>query len=114
MRNRFITFIVTGALLIFVFSVQAEGKRRNSVNSFSEMTNATDGSIRPYSKNPWIEIQKISVKWLDVASLSWSDEQIMEAKWDNFDGTDWWGPQRILKLAPKDYRSYVAIVKVMD
>jgi hypothetical protein len=56
---------------------------------------------------------KASVKWLDVSDLIWSDEQIMEAEWDNFDGTDWWGPQRILTFTPKDHRSYVAIVKVI-
>jgi hypothetical protein len=64
--------------------------------------------------DPWIEIKKVSVKWLDIASLTWSEEQIMEALWENFDGTDWWGPQRILTLAPKDHRSYVAIIKVIE
>lgn len=64
--------------------------------------------------DPWIEIKKVSVKWLDIASLTWSEEQIMEAKWDNFDGTDWWGPQRILTLTPKDHRSYVAVIKVLE
>jgi hypothetical protein len=64
--------------------------------------------------DPWIEIKKVSVKWLDVASLTWSQEEIMEAQWGNFDGTDWWGPQRIITLAPKDHRSYVALIKVIE
>lgn len=64
--------------------------------------------------DPWIEIKKVSVKWLDIASLTWSEEQIMEAKWDNFEGTDWWGPNRIITLTPKDHRSYLAIVKVLQ
>jgi hypothetical protein len=64
--------------------------------------------------DPWIEIKKVSVKWLDVASLTWSGEQIMEAQWENFDGTDWWGPQRIITLAPQNHRSYVAVIKVIE
>lgn len=64
--------------------------------------------------DPWIEVKKISVKWLDIAAHTWSDEIIAEPKWDNFDGTDWWGPQRIITLTPKDHRSYVAVVKVLD
>ena len=64
--------------------------------------------------DPWVHAEKVSVKWLDVASLSWSDEVIMEPKWDQFDGTDWWGPQRIITLAPNNHRSYVALITVVD
>jgi hypothetical protein len=64
--------------------------------------------------DPWIEIKKVSVKWLDVASLTWSDEQVLEAEWDNIDGSDWWGPQRVLTITTKDHRSYVAVVKVLE
>ncbi len=42
------------------------------------------------------------------------NESGLGSEWDNFDGTNWWGPQRILTLAPKDHRSYVAIVKVLE
>ncbi len=64
--------------------------------------------------DPWIYAERVSVKWLDIASLTWSEEEIIEPVWDNFDGTDWWGPQRIITLAPGNHRSYVAIVKVLD
>ena len=64
--------------------------------------------------DPWVHAEKVSVKWLDVASLSWSDEVIMEPKWDQFDGTDWWGPQRIITLAPNNHRSYVALITVVE
>lgn len=64
--------------------------------------------------DPWVEIEKVSVKWMDVASLEWVKEEVLEPEWDNFDGTDWWGPQRIITLTPKDHRSYVAIVKVIE
>jgi len=57
---------------------------------------------------------EVSIRWLDVAALTWSDATIREPDWDNFDGTDWWGPQRILTLAPKDHRSYVAVVNVIE
>lgn len=64
--------------------------------------------------DPWVYMEKISVKWLDIASLSWSDEVIIEPEWNNFDGTDWWGPQRIITLAPPNHRSYVAVVRVVE
>lgn len=64
--------------------------------------------------DPWVHAGKVSVKWLDVASLTWSDEEIMEPVWDDFDGTDWWGPQRIITLIPDDHRSYVAVIKVLE
>ncbi len=64
--------------------------------------------------DPWVYVKKVSIKWLDVATLTWNDEKIIEPAWDNHDGTDWWGPQRILTLTPKDHRSYVAVVKVLE
>ena len=64
--------------------------------------------------DPWVYVKKVSIRWLDVAALTWSDATILEPDWDNFDGTDWWGPQRILTLAPKDHRSYVAVIKVLE
>jgi hypothetical protein len=64
--------------------------------------------------DPWVYAERVSVKWLDVASLSWSDEEIIEPVWDDFDGTDWWGPQRILTLAPGNHRSYVAVINVIE
>ena len=64
--------------------------------------------------DPWVHIERVSVRWLDIAALTWSEEVIIEPEWDNFDGTSWWGPQRIITLAPGNHRSYVAIVKVLD
>ena len=64
--------------------------------------------------DPWVHFERATVKWLDIASLTWSDEEIIEPEWNNFDGTDWWGPQRIITLAPRNHRSYVAIVKVVN
>jgi hypothetical protein len=64
--------------------------------------------------DPWIEISKVSVKWLDIDSLSWSEEEIIEPRWDNFDGSFWWGPQRILTLTSPYHKSYVAIIKVIE
>ena len=64
--------------------------------------------------DPWVDMKKVSVKWLDVASLTWSEEEIIEPQWDNYDGSDWWGPQRIITLTPKDHRSYVAVIKVLE
>jgi hypothetical protein len=39
--------------------------------------------------------------------------RVVEPKWDQFDGTSWWGPQRILTLAPANHRSYIALVRVI-
>ena len=64
--------------------------------------------------DPWVDMKKVSVKWLDVASLTWSEEEIIQPQWDNYDGSDWWGPQRIITLTPKDHRSYVAVIKVLE
>jgi len=64
--------------------------------------------------DPWVHANRVAIKWLDVVNLSWSEEEIVEPVWDNFDGTDWWGPQRILTLAPGNHRSYVAVIKVIE
>ena len=64
--------------------------------------------------DPWVHADRVAIKWLDVASLRWSEEEIVEPVWDDFDGTDWWGPQRILTLAPGNHRSYVAVIKVIE
>ncbi len=64
--------------------------------------------------DPWVHMEKLSVKWLNIASLTWSEEETIEPVWDNFDGTDWWGPQRIITLTPKEHGSYVAILKVIE
>jgi hypothetical protein len=64
--------------------------------------------------DPWVYVNRVSVKWLDVSSLSWSDEEIIEPVWDNYDGSSWWGPQRILTLTPGNHRTYVAVIRVID
>lgn len=64
--------------------------------------------------DPWVHMERVSVKWLDIAELTWSEEVIIEPVWDNFDGAPWWGPQRIITLNPGGSRTYVAIVKVLD
>ena len=48
------------------------------------------------------------------ASLRWSEEEIIEPKWDQYDGNDWWGPQRIITLDPGNHRSYLAIIRVLE
>jgi hypothetical protein len=64
--------------------------------------------------DPWVYVKKVSVRWLDIAALSWSEEEIVEPKWDQHDGTSWWGPQRILTLAPANHRSYIALIRVIE
>jgi hypothetical protein len=64
--------------------------------------------------DPWVYVKKVSVRWLDIAALSWSGEEIVEPKWDQYDGTSWWGPQRILTLAPPNHRSYIALIRVIE
>ena len=64
--------------------------------------------------DPWVHAERVAIKWLDVVSLSWSEEEIVEPVWDDFDGTNWWGPQRILTLAPNNHRSYVAVITVLE
>lgn len=64
--------------------------------------------------DPWMHAEQVSVKWLDIASLRWSKEEIIEPVWDNYDDADWWSPQRITTLAPRNHRSYVAIVRVVE
>ncbi len=63
--------------------------------------------------DPWIYVKKVSVRWLDIASLSWGEEQILEPGWNQYHGTSWWGPHRILTLAPPNHRSHIALVRVI-
>lgn len=64
--------------------------------------------------DPWVYAKQVSVRWFDIAALSWSEEEIVEPQWDQHDGTSWWGPQRILTLAPANHRSYIALVRVIE
>ena len=55
MKKRIIkTTLTIATFLIFASNVHAENsKKAKPANSFSEIISVTDGSIRPYSKNPW-------------------------------------------------------------
>ncbi len=64
--------------------------------------------------DPWVYVKKVSIRWFDIAGLSWSEEERIEPKWDQYDGTSWWGPQRVITVTPANHRSYIALVRVIE
>ena len=60
--------------------------------------------------DPWIYLEEVSVKWLNVTSGEWETEETIELDWSK-GVSSWWGPDRVLVLTPDDFDSYVVIIE---
>ncbi len=58
-------------------------------------------------------VNKVSVKYLDIDSGNWSEEEIVELDWDE-EISELFGFQRGIPITTPENRSCVAVVKVLE
>ncbi len=62
--------------------------------------------------DPWIYVDKVKVRWLDIDELSWSHEEIVDVSWEGslYD----WGDRGAITLKTPTNRPYVVLVEIID
>jgi len=60
--------------------------------------------------DPWVYVDEVTVKWLNVTSGEWANEETIKIDWTK-EVSSWWGPERVLVLTPEDENSYIAIIE---
>ncbi|MEX0647246.1 MAG: hypothetical protein WD139_05645 [Balneolaceae bacterium] len=65
------------------------------------------------SIDPWVYMDEVTVKWLNVTNGEWEEEEKVTLDWTD---VPWWGPDRVLVLRPGsgDFGtgdSYIAIIE---
>jgi hypothetical protein len=63
--------------------------------------------------DPWIMVNKVSIKFLDIDSGEWSEERIVEVKWEE-ELSGLFGFQRGISLTTPGNRPCVAILRVLE
>jgi hypothetical protein len=61
--------------------------------------------------DPWIYVQQVRVRWLDIEGLKWSEPKIVDVQWQG-SHTDWGHRGKIVLKTPGN-ESYVALIEVM-
>lgn len=61
--------------------------------------------------DPWVYVDQVKVRWLDIDNLSWSKPETVQVRWEG-SATDWGDRGRITLTTPSN-RSYVALLEVV-
>jgi hypothetical protein len=64
--------------------------------------------------DPWIYAKRVKVKYLDIDSSEWSDEEIIEMEWELAGLTREYGFKRGISITSPANRPCVAIIEVME
>jgi hypothetical protein len=62
--------------------------------------------------DPWVYIEQVRIKWLDIDEGSWSDEEIVDVHWEG--SIEEWGDRGRIRLTTPSNRSYVAFLEVVE
>ena len=62
--------------------------------------------------DPWIYMDSLKVKWLDIDNLTWSEPELVEVEWEG-DINDW-GKRGSIKLTTPSNRPYVVLLEDVD
>lgn len=62
--------------------------------------------------DPWIYVDRLRVRWLDIDELSWSEPEIVEVQWEG--GREDWGDRGTVRLKTPSNRPYVALLEVVE
>jgi hypothetical protein len=62
--------------------------------------------------DPWIYVDELHVRWLDIDRLTWSDPEVVEVRWEG--GTNDWGDRGRITLTTPSNRPYVVLLQVVD
>jgi hypothetical protein len=67
-----------------------------------------------YSINldPWVFVNELKVRWLDIDQLKWSDPEIIQVEWDG--SLQDWGHRGTVRLTTPGNRSYVVLLEVIE
>jgi hypothetical protein len=62
--------------------------------------------------DPWVFVDSLRVRWLDVDDGTWSEEEIRPVEWTG--GLDQWGHRGRVRLTTPGNESYVALLEVVE
>ena len=62
--------------------------------------------------DPWVYVNEIRIRWLDIDKLKWSDPEIVKVEWE--DGRTDWGDRGYILLKTPSSRPYVALLEVVN
>lgn len=62
--------------------------------------------------DPWLYVDQVRVKWLDIDYGEWSEEEIMDVKWEG--SFNEWGDRGTIRLTTPSNRSYIALIEVIN
>ena len=62
--------------------------------------------------DPWVYVDKLSLQWLDINSLEWSEPEIVDVKWEGGKGD--WGFRGMVDLETPGNRPCVAFLEVVE
>lgn len=61
--------------------------------------------------DPWVYVDRVEVRWLDIDQLSWSEPETVEVRWDGSRSD--WGDRGTITLKTPGNNRYVALVKIV-
>lgn len=62
--------------------------------------------------DPWVYVDLLRVRWLDIDRLEWSNPEIVEVQWEG--GTDDWGNRGRVSLTTPGNRPYVVLLETVE
>ena len=63
--------------------------------------------------DPWVFVEQVSIKYLDIDSGEWSDEETIALDWEE-ELSDIFGFQRGISITTPDNRPCIAVIKVIE
>jgi len=62
--------------------------------------------------DPWVYVEKVSVSWLNIERLTWSEPEIIEVQWEG--GREEWGDRGQVVLRTPGNQSYIALLDIVE
>jgi hypothetical protein len=62
--------------------------------------------------DPWVFVDKVRIRWLDIDQLRWSEPQMVDIRWEG--SRQDWGYRGSVWLTTPSNRSYVALIEVVE
>jgi hypothetical protein len=62
--------------------------------------------------DPWVYVNKIQIRWLDIEELTWSEPKVIDIQWQG--GREEWGDRTEIILKTPGNKSYIALLDVIE
>lgn len=62
--------------------------------------------------DPWVYVDKVNIRWLNIEELMWSEPEIVEVQWEG--GRDDWGHRGQIVLKTPGNESYIALLDIVE